>query len=63
MLVDLFEVDSSVRVENILAGIGISLSVGVESMLAADHFPELGTDLVTSLTGLDAHYFTNHIEG
>jgi hypothetical protein len=33
----------------------------VNAVFVGDNFPELGTDLVTALTGLDVNDFTNHL--
>ena len=30
---------------------------GVDAMFITDHLPELGTDLIATLTGLDVHDF------
>ena len=32
---------------------------GVDAMLVTYHFPELGADLITALSGLDVHYFAH----
>jgi hypothetical protein len=40
-------------------GITMVRSRGVDSVLIADHFPELSANLVTALAGLDVHEFTH----
>ena len=41
---------------------GTVLTGGVDSMFVGDDFPELGTDLVTALTGLQVDDFS-HFSG